>query len=154
MDFMLILTIISRWIHVLSVVVAVGGSIFMRFVLLPSAMAALDDERHAALRETLLGRWRKVIHTCVALLLISGGFNLWRAIVGGAPPLYHALFGIKFLLALAVFFLAIVLTSSRMKLFADKASAAKWSAILVVLATVLIMISGVLKYIPRAVVVD
>ena len=37
MDSMEILSIISRWIHIGTAIVVVGGTVFLRFVLLPAA---------------------------------------------------------------------------------------------------------------------
>lgn len=146
---MLYLSLVSRWVHVLSVVVAVGGTIFFRFVLHPAASRVLEGEQLARLRAAVMARWRVVVHACVGLLLISGGINFWMALRTQPEPIYHALFGVKLLAALVVFFLAIALTSSKMTLFADRAKALRWAAIMAAIAVGVIMLSGVLKHLPR-----
>lgn len=146
---MLYLSLVSRWVHILSMVVAVGGTIFLRFVLHPAAVRVLSSEQMAELRSAVVARWRVVVHACVGLLLVSGGINFWMALLTKPEPVYHALFGVKLLAAIVVFFLAIALTSSRMTLFADRSKALRWAAIMAAIAIGVIMLSGVLKHLPR-----
>ena len=70
-----ILPLISRWIHILAAVTAVGGMLFMRFVLMPAASQALTDEQHVALRERVMARWGKIVGLSIGLLLITGFYN-------------------------------------------------------------------------------
>src|ERR1700760_2727566 len=104
---MLWIAIVSRWIHILTAVVLVGGSIFLRFVLTPAA-AQLPDDAHAKLKELVLGTWKKFVHGGIALFLLSGFYN-YLVVQGPAhkgDKLYHPLMGIKILLALAIFVVA------------------------------------------------
>ena len=64
MDADIILRVVFRWAHILAAVVAVGGTVFARFVLMPSANESLSDEQHAALRDRLTRRWRPVVMVC------------------------------------------------------------------------------------------
>ena len=146
------LPLVMRWIHILSAIVALGGSIFIRFVLMPSAQQVLDDETHAKLRATITRRWMKFVHTCILLFLISGFYNylvVQRPIHDG-QAIYHMLFGIKFLLALVVFALAVALTS--LKPWSEKlrANSKFWLLLLIALALVIVGISGVMKFVPPA----
>ena len=147
-----LLPLIMRWIHILSAIVALGGSIFARFVLMPSAQQVLDDKAHAELRAAVTKRWMKFVHTCILLFLVSGFYNF---IAIQAPDhkgqsIYHMLFGIKFLLALAVFALAVALTS--LKPWSEKlrANARFWLGLLIALAIVVVGISGYMRAIPKS----
>lgn len=143
--------LIMRWFHVLSAITAVGGAIFLKMALMPAAMSVLKEEEHNRLRVPLMKRWQKIIHTCIALFLISGFYNylVVTRFQHDGQALYHALFGIKFLLALAVFFLAIALTSQG-NLFADlRARARFWLGILVALAVAVVLISGFMRTMPK-----
>lgn len=144
--------LIMRWAHIFAAVIAVGGAIFLRFVLMPSAQASLDDAAHARLRSALIGRWQKFVHTCVLLFLVSGFYN-YLAITRfehEGQPLYHMLFGIKFLLALAVFALAVALTS--LKSWSEKlrSNSRMWLVVLVALAAAVILVSGYMRALPKA----
>ncbi len=142
-----ILLLVSRWVHVLSAVIAIGGAVFMRFVLMPAAREALSDDQLTALREKVMGRWRKVVMVVIVLLLVSGFLNfMWVGVpkakeVGAS---YHAIFGIKFLLALGVFFLASVLAGRSEATEKFRANAPKWLAVTVALGVVVILLAGIL----------
>ena len=142
-----ILLLVSRWIHVLSAVIAVGGMLFMRFVLMPSARETLTDEQLSALRESVIGRWRKVVLVVIVLLLVSGSVNfLWVGMPKAKEvgPSYHSLFGVKFLLALGVFFLTAVLTGRSKATEGMRANAPKWLAVTAALGVLVILLGGAL----------
>ncbi len=140
------LSLVCRWVHILSVAVVVGGAIVMRFAVMPTARAALPTGAHQDLRQRLLARWRKLVHVGIALLIITGGYNFYVAIVHEVPPMpYHAVFGVKFLIALAVFFLAIALTGRSPGFQSLRAQSEKWMNVQIALAVVIIVLSGLLK---------
>lgn len=145
-----LLPLIMRWAHILSAIVAVGGTFFVRFVLMPAADATLSEEAHSNLRPALMGRWQKVVHTCILLFLVSGLYNylVITRFEHAGQPLYHALFGTKFLLAILVFALAIALTSKRQTSLHVKAKS--FLALLVLLATAVVLISGIMRALPDA----
>jgi len=142
-----ILPLLSRWAHILAAVTAVGGVFFLRFVLYPAASATLTDEQHAALRKAVVSRWKKVVMICIALLLLSGIYNLVRALKTreDLPGLYHALFGVKFLLALGVFFIASALVGRAKAFDGMRKKLPLWLGVVFVLGLVVILISGVLR---------
>jgi uncharacterized membrane protein len=140
----------SRWGHVLAAVVAVGGLLFLRLVLMPSAKETLSDTEHHALREAIRRRWQKVVLACIALLLVTGFYNFFTISLAKAEvaPAYHMLFGLKFLAALGVFFLASVLTGRARGFAGMRAAPGRWLAVAAALAVAVILISGVLKNLP------
>ena len=142
-----LIQVILRIVHVATAIVLVGGSVFMRFALMPAA-AGLGDAEHEALRERLMGRWRRFVHGGIALLLASGLYNYVVVMV----PLhkgdgrYHMLVGIKMLLALVLFFLAAALvgrSSALQGLRGDKARTTL--TVMILLAASIVAISGFLK---------
>jgi len=115
MDSAEVIALVSRWVHLLCAV-AVGGSILFHWIVLrPAAAKALSDEQHRALREALMKRWKMLIHPSILLFLATGLYNYIKvtAPLHEGQGLYHALFGIKFLIGILVFALAVVLTSTR-----------------------------------------
>ena len=144
----MVIPIIARWAHVVAAVVAVGGVVFMRFVLMPAADEALDQAQHAALREKLMARWKIVVMVCITLLLLSGTYNFMTIGIEKAKQvggLYHALFTIKFLAALGVFFLASVLTGRSPAFESLRSNSKKWLAITAGLGVLVVLISGILS---------
>jgi len=88
MDWMLIISTISRWLHVLGACLVVGGVFWM--VLTPATAPR--------------GRaFKPVLHSCFLLLILTGAFNAWRAWGQYSlwPGVLHGVFGLHVLLALA-----------------------------------------------------
>ncbi|MGE3315890.1 MAG: hypothetical protein AB7O26_12325 [Planctomycetaceae bacterium] len=137
--------VVSRWFHVGMAIVLLGGSVFMRFVLIPAA-EPMPEADHAALRERIMGRWRKFLHAGIGLLLITGVFNYMRQIpLHKGDGLYHALMGIKMLLAIAVFFLASALAGRSAAFEGLRQARKKWLMVTILLAFGIVAISGFLK---------
>jgi len=142
----------SRWLHIAAAIVAIGGAAFMRFALIPAARATVPDDAHQRLREALRARWSKVVMACIALLLITGFYNF---VVLAMPPKvnpvpYHPIFGLKFLAALGVFFIASALVGRSPGLEKMRSDRAKWLSRLLILAGVIVLLSGVLMQIRTA----
>jgi hypothetical protein len=140
---MIAVNLFMRWLHIFSVVSAVGATLFLRLVLIPS-MAEIKDEARAQLMKSLAGRVRKLVHGAIGGILLSGLYNthlLWKTSV--AP--YGMIYGIKIVLALVVFLIAIFLTSSRPKWAAFQANRKKWLGLNLVLAAVIIALSAILR---------
>ena len=144
--------LVLRWMHIIPAVVAGGATIFARIALLP-ALAVLPDAERARVKETIDRRWRVVVMVCVTLLLVSGilNFVLYQAPVHKGQSLYHALFGIKFLAAIIVFFLASALSGRSAALAPIRANARFFVGAAALLVIVILLISGVLRSIPHAV---
>ena len=138
--------VILRWLHICAAIVAIGGAFFMRVALMPAAKATLDDATHDKLREALRTRWARIVHTCIAILLVTGGFNfVMLALPPKVEPMpYHAIFGVKFLAAMGVFFVASVLVGRGEGTAKMRANRAKWLTVLLVLAGIIVALSGVL----------
>jgi uncharacterized membrane protein len=107
---MSILIILSRWLHVTSAILAIGGLFFMR-VILPLGLAQAD----AASREAVFLRCRRVfkmlIHTAVLLLILTGAFNTWSnwGDYKLNTRLMHGLWGPHMLLGLIAMIISLVL---------------------------------------------
>lgn len=144
-----LLTIVSRWAHIIAAVTAIGGSFFMRLVLLPAARDTLSDENHGLLQQAVLKRWKMIVHSSIALLLLSGGYNLYLAMQDHATQsTYHMIFGVKLLAALTVFFLAIALTGKSAAFAPIRQQRIRWTGVICMLGLLIILLSGVLRYFP------
>ena len=109
MDAQFYIALVSRWLHILAAMTAVGGSIFARFVVFP-ALAPLPPDEQGALHAAMRSRWSKIVAAAIAFLLMSGLYNFMLTITQyQVPRWYHMVFGIKFLLALAIFAIASLL---------------------------------------------
>jgi uncharacterized membrane protein len=146
-----LLQLVLRWMHIVPAVVAGGAAIFARFALLP-AMTTLPDAERARVKEAIDRRWRLVVAACIGLLLVSGiaNFMLYQAPAHKGQALYQALFGVKFLAALVVFFLASALSGRSRALAAIRANAGLYAGIAAALVLLILLISGLLRNIPAA----
>ena len=80
---MIAVNLFMRWLHIVSVISAVGATLFLRLVLIPS-MAEIKDEARAQLMKSLAGRVRKLVHGAIGGILLSGLYNthlLWKTSV-------------------------------------------------------------------------
>jgi hypothetical protein len=101
-----IVTTLARWLHLSSMATLVGGIIYARFVM-TSAEDGLTSADRTALDDRAAARYRPFVFTAIGCLVLSGLFNYLSK--PGHSVLYHALFGIKILLALHVFSVAILI---------------------------------------------
>ncbi|MFM8476554.1 MAG: hypothetical protein ACKOEO_12255 [Planctomycetaceae bacterium] len=86
------------------------------------------------------------MHAGIALFLLSGFLNYFLAMSSHkGDGLYHGLIGTKIILALIAFFFASALVgrSAGTQKFRDQS--AKWKTVVLVLAAVIIAMSGVVK---------
>lgn len=140
-----VLDILSRIVHVGTAITLVGGSVFTLLVLMPSAKE-LPDAEHEQLAAAIKSRWKRFVHIGVTLFLVSGLYNYVRAIPNHrGDSLYHAMLGTKMLLALVVFFLAAALVGRSEKLEPIRRQKGKWLKVLVILAAIIVAISGFVK---------
>ncbi len=144
------LGLLSRWAHILAAITAVGGTIYQRLVLFP-ALAELPEQSRDAFREVLRKRWARFVGLAIAFLIASGLYNLittlqmFKPPVGELPSYYHPLFGIKFLLAIAVFFFASALAGKSPGTAKFRENAPRWLTINLLLMLAIVVISGVLR---------
>ncbi len=146
----MMLDLVLRWIHILSAIVLVGGTFFLRFSLFP-ALATLPKESRDAFQETWRRTWARAVMITSGLLLISGLFNAVRMIVRYEFPdsPYHMLVAVKLLLALALFWLSAVIAGRSAMAERFRANALFWLNITLTIAVLLVGIGGYMKMMPR-----
>ncbi|MCA9062234.1 MAG: hypothetical protein KDA96_04225 [Planctomycetaceae bacterium] len=141
MDSDFLLALVSRWIHIGTAIILIGGTFYMRMVVLPSVPAG-SDELLSAMRK----RWQRFLHPGIAAFLLSGFYNFMRGMAEHSHDrLYHPLIGTKILLALVIFFLASALTgrSAGTQKFRDNPR--RWLGVILLLAAIIVGISGLVK---------
>jgi len=143
------IALIMRWVHILSAITMLGGSIFVRFVLSPAA-AGLSDDSRTTLIGGIRARWSKFLMVLIALFLVSGFYNylMVTAPAHKGQPQYHMVMGIKMLLAFVVFFLASALAGRRKLAQKLQSKAAVWMLITVLLGVAIVLLSGYLRFMP------
>ena len=146
--------LLLRYMHILGAIALMGGTIFMRFALVPS-VAGVDDKTRQNLHEQIRSRWAKFVMLAAALLLVSGIANMaltpmnyeLSGVVNNKQ--YGMLTGIKFLLALPIFLFASFLSGRSATAKKFQAQAPLWMNINLALALVMVLIGGYLKFAQR-----
>jgi uncharacterized membrane protein len=144
MDAPFILSLISRWAHVGTAIVLVGGTAFYRLAVIPALEGNSTD-----LVERIRNRWKKVVHLGILIFLVSGFYNYFTMIPKHkGDGLYHALLGTKIMLAMFVFFIASALVGKKSGTQKFRDDAKKWTGIMLIVAAVIVGISGFVKVRP------
>jgi uncharacterized membrane protein len=148
------LAFVLRLLHMLAAITTVGGSIYIRYALLPG-METLSDDQRRRLHEAMRPRWARLIQISIVFLLVSGLWNFYLFVQASKAwdeewrqayhTLYHMLFGIKFLLALAIFALASILAGRSARTQTIRDNARFWLNINLAMALAVVIISGVMR---------
>lgn len=145
MDTQYLLGLLFRWLHILAAITAVGGAVFARLVVFPTLDPLPADQRgslHAAMR----ARWSKIVAAAIAFLLVSGLYNFTMIVIEyRVPRWYHPVFGVKFLLALAIFAIASLLAGNSPASESLRRNAKAWLNLNIVLAVLVVCLSGILR---------
>ena len=151
-DPLFVLLLILRYMHILGAIMLMGGTIFMRFALLPS-VKTLGDTPRQDLHQQVRSRWSKFVMLGSALLLISGIANLGLAARNDYDPVfglnYNMVVGIKLILSLPIFFFAAVLSGRSDMARKFQANAAMWMNVNLALALLMVLMGGLLRFVPR-----
>ena len=97
---------IMRWLHYSSLATLVGGILYGRLVMLPASATLAPDEREA-LADRAAVAFRPYVLAAICGLVVSGVYNILTH--PGHRPIYQMLLGIKLLLALHVFTVALLI---------------------------------------------
>ena len=135
--------LVSRWAHVGSVILLVGGMAFKMYVLAPSAELLSESEREG-LRSNILARMRRFVHPLVALILLSGAYNFYARMNTERP--WHMLAGIKILLGLFILFIASALVGRSKGLQKIRDDWRFWLKVNLVVAALAVLLSGYMRF--------
>lgn len=87
------------FVHVLGVVVWVGGMGFAHFVLRPSAVQTLQPPQRLPLMAAALGRFFRIVTMAVVAIVISGAWVLLSVGWASAPRAWHVMLGTGLVMA-------------------------------------------------------
>jgi hypothetical protein len=106
-----VLRVLMRWMHVASMALLIGGAAFLRLIARHALATAPDRE---AMIERFAAGFRPLVYAAAVGVIGSGLFN-YMARGGRHTAFYHALFGIKMLLAAHVFASAVLMVRAGTK---------------------------------------
>lgn len=141
-----------RYMHILGAITLMGSAIFMRFALAPT-LQLLPEEQQKNVHEAVRVRWGMFVRGATLLLLVSGIVNMGLVPafneISKDGPNYNMLAGIKFVLGLFIFFFAELLMGRSSLAQRFQAKRVFWLNVNLVLALTMVLIGGVMRFIPR-----
>ncbi len=149
-----VVDLLLRWMHIYAGVMLAGGLVFLACVWAPANAgddAEVVEERYGTFRKL----WARIVMLSTLLLLVSGIVNLVLTVKKyDVPGYYHMIFGIKFLLAFVVFWLAAKLSGRSDSAINMRKRWGHWVNIAMLLALVVVGMGSMLKVIehtPKAI---
>ena len=145
---------ISTLVHVIVAFFIAGTLLFQWRAIHPAVSAAADAEK---VRETIRSHWAPVMRIGMVLLIGTGVYQL---MVLGMPKAelqksseaawlsYHMLFGIKFLLAMAILFIGNAMVGKSAALASIREKAPMWLGLACAMVIAVIVISRHLAEMP------
>ena len=150
---MIFLDLVLRWMHILGAAILVGGTIYQRAAWTPEVKDEAASEQAARIRAS----WSKLVMASSGMLLLSGLINfvlmLQRFEISDASfpgSVYHPVFGVKFLLALGVFFISSALAGRSGLAQRLREKEGMWLTLNMVMAIAVVCLAGMLKLAERA----
>jgi putative copper export protein len=139
---MYFLLLAMRVLHILGAAIIVGGLIYLRFVVPPAPTVASADALFGGRR----ARWAMAVGLATLFLLVSGIFNyLYWHTTHELPPRYHMLFGIKFLLAVALFFIAAILAGRTTLAERFRQNMGLWLNLAIALSLAILIVAAIMR---------
>ena len=140
-----VLAILSRWLHLTTAAVVIGGVFYARIVV-PIALRGQDADGPAVRPVLLRARraFKMVVHTAVLFMLATGTYNWWlnTKAYHAAGPVADGLIGVHFLLGLVALGLLLWLYIGP----APRATYLRWMAVVLGTMVLSTAVASVLKY--------
>jgi uncharacterized membrane protein len=149
------LMLFSRVLHILSAIVLVGGIFYLRMIVAPAAAAneeSVSDPWFGGRRSA----WAMWVGITTLVLLVTGLWNFMQIVQTHEKlgPHYHAAFGIKLLLSLAVFFLAAMLAGKSRAGERFRQGMGRWLSVCLLLGILIVILGSFLRSLPHVPKID
>jgi uncharacterized membrane protein len=134
---MMVLDLVMRFLHILSAVTLVGGTLAWRLGMVP-ALAPLATDVKAKVGNAIAASWRPWMLSAMGGLLVSG---IWQYMsVKNPPSAWHAVIGVKFLLVLHIFAVGFLVTQQ------NNEKRARQLTGIVISGVIVVALAAVLRY--------
>jgi uncharacterized membrane protein len=145
------LDLLMRVLHIFGASILVGATVFMLLAYLP-AVRKLDEERRREVFAALRPKWAMLVGIGTALLLVSGLYNTAMISIRYQFPAdvhYHAILGVKIVLALVVFLLAALVSGRSGAAAAMQQKLGMWLGITLLLLLATMSVAAFMKNVDR-----
>jgi uncharacterized membrane protein len=149
MDVMDLVRLVFRWLHILPAVILLGGVFFMRLAVWP-ALPQLKEDEGQRIQDAFRGKWAMWVGISAGLLLLSGIVNTVLILKEyKVDPIYHGMLLLKILLALAIIYIASMLSGRSGAADRFRQRSRMWLNVNMALAIILILVAGVMRLTDR-----
>lgn len=135
---------LMQWVHLLAAAVGVGGMGYLLFVLIPS-LGVLTPEQRETLSKPIVARFRWASWSAIALLLISGLYNVRRYYWEEPWDTAWKLLTLKIVLSFTLFLMVLALTIPLRFLKPLRARHRQWLLAAFILSVIVVLISAYLR---------
>lgn len=144
-----LLPLASRWLHLLSAMVLVGGTLFLRFTVVPTKKdGQLNDETFQLVRK----RWARLVMASILFSLVCGFYNAWLKVVGyQLDGVYLTLLFLKIVVGFFAYFMISVLSGRSAMAHRFRESELKWYNVTCAALVLLVLMAGYMKMSPQPV---
>jgi len=141
--------IVIRLFHLIGAAIALGGGIYA-FVMTRRVLPLVAEADRDAVREAMRKRWAGLFMLAITLLLVTGLFNymVYKLPQHKGHGGYHAVMGIKIMLAMAVFFIGSALVGRSPAFEKLRANAGLWQLVNITLGIIIIALAGIAHAMP------
>ena len=142
-----------RALHLLAGMILVGGLAYLRFVWAPAAKA-IGNETASAAFDQGRRRWSLAVSASSLLLIVSGLISFatkhsaFKAAGMEMGSSYHLAFGLKFLSALVLMFLAALLAGRTSTATKIRQKMTLWLNVCLILAVIIVVLAGIMRQLP------
>jgi hypothetical protein len=131
-----------KWVHLISIVTAVGLTLFQYLVLLPVLKRAQGVSEDII--KALQRRAGMIIGVAWVLIWVTGIYNL-VVVIPTVKPNYHMVLGAKILLVLVLFFISTALSHPSLAFEGIQRNRARWVAFAAWLGILVIVLSATMN---------
>jgi uncharacterized membrane protein len=144
------LMLASRVLHILGAIILVGGIFYLRMIAHRDP-AASPSRTADVLFSGNRAKWAMWVGIATILLVATGLFNyvMFMRTYDRFAGTYHMLFGIKFLLGLAVLFLAAVLAGRSAAADRFRQNLRGWLALALLLSLAIVVLAAMMRTVPH-----
>lgn len=148
-----VILLIVRWLHLVCAAAWVGGSLFYLLVLMPAVRNSGDAAK--GWNAAVAAEFRGLVDVCIIVLVVTGAILSFERLTGGVAGVPFAVtLGLKILLTLWMFYLALSLRRRRNRTVASQVDEpaptllgrlSTRQSMIVILGIVVLLVSDLLK---------
>lgn len=141
---------VNHWLHLIAAVIWIGGLAFVVMALNPSLKEKFPKESIESLAQAIRKRYHRITGVLLALILITGGFNVHFAqehlVTEGFSRMWLLTLGLKLTLATGLFSLYLLNLLYQHEPYTPDQTEIRWARPSFILGTLIILTAAILRH--------